>query len=96
MKYFPLVWAALRRKPLRAVMTLLSVTMAFTLFGLMIGFTATINAAEKAAHVDRIWTVPRFGNDRMPAAMARQIAAIPGVKDVTIMSYLPGYAGDKQ
>ena len=33
---------------MRAVMTLLSVTMAFTLFGLMIGFRATIDGAEAA------------------------------------------------
>ena len=49
MKYFPLVWAALRRKPLRAVMTLLSVTMAFTLFGLMIGYGLRLSAAGIAA-----------------------------------------------
>jgi hypothetical protein len=30
MKYFPLVWAAVLRKPMRAVMTLLAVTAAFT------------------------------------------------------------------
>jgi hypothetical protein len=35
MKYIPLVWAALRRKPIRSIVTFLSVTAAFTLFGLM-------------------------------------------------------------
>ncbi len=94
LKYLPLVWAALRRKPVRAIMTLLSVTVAFTLFGMMIGFRATITAAEAAAHTDRIWTVPRFGRARMPDAMAKEIVALPGVKDVTNMSYLNGYVGD--
>jgi len=94
LKYLPLVWAAIRRKPVRAVMTLLSVTVAFTLFGMMIGFRATITAAEAAAHTDRIWTVPRFGRARMPDAMAKEIAALPGVKDVTNMSYLNGYVGE--
>jgi putative ABC transport system permease protein len=94
LKYLPLVWAALRRKPVRAIMTLLSVTVAFTLFGMMIGFRATITAAEESAHTDRIWTVPRFGRARMPDAMAKEIAALPGVKDVTNMSYLNGYVGE--
>ena len=43
MRYFPLVWAAIMRKPARAILTLLSVTIAFTLFGLMFGMTATIS-----------------------------------------------------
>jgi hypothetical protein len=34
MKYLPLVWAAIRRKPARAILTLLSVVVAFTLFGI--------------------------------------------------------------
>ena len=41
MRYLPLVWAALMRKPTRAVLTLLSVVVAFTLFGMMIGLNAT-------------------------------------------------------
>ena len=44
MKFLPLVWAALDSKPARAVLTLLSVTVAFTVFGLMIGLNATIDA----------------------------------------------------
>ena len=48
MKYLPLVWAAIRRKPTRAILTLLSVVVAFTLFGMMIGMNATIAAVEEA------------------------------------------------
>ena len=54
MKYFPLVWAALRRKPVRAIVTLLSVTIAFTLFGLMIGLNATFDQVEQRARADQI------------------------------------------
>ena len=35
MKYIPLVWAALTRKPARAVLTLLAMTVAFMLVGLV-------------------------------------------------------------
>ena len=37
MKYLPLIWSGVMRKPTRTILTLLSVTVAFTLFGLMIG-----------------------------------------------------------
>ena len=49
MKYLPLVWAAIMRKPMRATLTLLSVMLAFTLFGLTIGMNATFDAVLAAA-----------------------------------------------
>jgi putative ABC transport system permease protein len=94
MKYFPLVWAALRRKPVRSALTFLSVMVAFTLFGLMIGLDETLHLVEKRAHADRVWTGTRFDNAGLPIALARQVAGLPGVKSSTVMSYLPGYIGD--
>jgi putative ABC transport system permease protein len=94
MKYLPLVWAALMRKPARAVLTLLSVTVAFTLFGLMIGMSATFDLVAVRARADRIFTGPRFGGDGMPIAVARKVASISGVKSVTAMNYISGYVTD--
>ena len=94
MRYLPLVWAAIIRKPMRAVLTLLSVTVAFTLFGLMIGLNATFDMIAEKARADRIYTWPRFGGDGVPIAVARQIEAMPGVKAVTGMNFLPGYVQD--
>jgi putative ABC transport system permease protein len=94
MKYLPLIWAALRRKPVRTIFTFLSVTVAFTLFGLMIGLGATMDLVEKKAHPDRVWTQPRFDMNAMPVTMARRIAKLPGVKNTSVMSYLMGYVGD--
>ena len=94
MKYFPLVWAALRRKPVRTLVTFLSVTAAFTLFGLMIGLNDTLHQMEARAPANRIWTVCRFGDQAMPIAVAHRIARIPGIKKVSVMSYLQGYVGD--
>jgi putative ABC transport system permease protein len=91
-RYLPLVWAAIRRKPMRAVMTLLAVTMAFTVFGLMIGLSATIDGVEQRARDDRIFSSARFGYiGGLPIAVARQIAAMPGVKGTTVSSFIPGY-----
>ncbi len=43
MKYFALVWAGLWRKRMRTILTLLSVTVAFVLFGILHGVTATFD-----------------------------------------------------
>ena len=94
MRYLPLIWSALTRKPARAVLTLLSVTVAFTLFGPMIGLNATFDEMAARARADRIFTNARFGGNGMPIAVAHQIAAIPGVKVVTAVSGIPGYVQD--
>jgi putative ABC transport system permease protein len=94
MKYLPLVWAALRRKPVRSIVTFLSVTVAFTLFGLMIGLNDALQQIEARARADRIWTVGRFNNFAMPITVARKVASLPGIKRVSVMSYLNGYVGD--
>jgi putative ABC transport system permease protein len=93
MKYVPLVWAALMRKPVRAVLTLLSVMIAFTLFGLTIGMNATFDEVSKAARADRIYTNLRFAGDGLglPMAVSRQIASLPGVSQVAVDSVLFGY-----
>jgi putative ABC transport system permease protein len=95
MKYFPLVWAALMRKPVRTVITFLSVTVAFTLFGLMIGFTATMDIMAEKARADRIWTMARFdAPGGIPVTIARRIEQVPGVKRASVMNFLGGYVGD--
>src|ERR1051326_6688150 len=85
MKYVPLIWAALRRKPIRSLVTFLSVMVAFTLFGLTIGLNATMNLMEERAHADRIWTVMRFDTPNMPITVARQVARLPGIKKSAVM-----------
>ena len=95
MKYLPLVWAAIMRKPARAVLTLLSVMIAFTLFGLTIGMNATFAGIEEAARADRIFVNPRFNNP-LPIAEGRQIAAVPGVQEVATIGFIGGYHQDKK
>jgi putative ABC transport system permease protein len=93
MKYLPLVWAAVMRKPVRAVLTLLSVMIAFTLFGFTIGMNATFDAVSKAARADRVYTNLRFAGDGLglPMSVSRQIAGLPGVSQVAFDSVLFGY-----
>ena len=94
MKYFPLVWAAIMRRPTRAVLTLLSVMIAFTLFGLTIGMNATFDKVEANAHNDRLYTAPRFSNNGLPVAVAQEIEKLPGVSAVAYESFIAGYHQD--
>jgi putative ABC transport system permease protein len=93
MKYVPLVWAAIMRKPTRAILTLLSVMLAFTLFGLTIGMNATFAALKEQARDDRIFAFSRFGG-LVPIGMAHQIERMPGVTLVASSSFVAGYIQD--
>ena len=66
MKYFPLVWAALMRKPAAPALTLLSVMIAFTLFGLTIGMNATFDKSTELARDDRIYVHAALRRRRLP------------------------------
>lgn len=90
MKYLPLVWAALTRKPARAILTLLAMTAAFTLVGLMIGMNASFQAIEAMTRSDRIFVNPRF-QGLLPAAMAAEIAGKRGVVTVIPVGEVWGY-----
>src|SRR5215470_8367975 len=93
MKYVPLVWAAIMRKPTRAILTLLSVMLAFTLFGLTIGMNATFAKVQEEARDDRIFTFARFGGG-LPVAAKRQVAGMPGVSMVAGTDFMAGYTQD--
>ena len=96
MKYFPLVWAALWRKPAEAVLIWLAVTSSFTLFGLMVGLHATYDRLIENSRMDRLYVNARFGNASpmgilLPFALRDQIAHVEGVSAVSAVDYLRGY-----
>jgi putative ABC transport system permease protein len=94
MKYLPLIMAGVWRKPVRTILTMLSVLIAFTLFGLTIGMNATFATVEANARMDRIYTGPRFGGPGLPLAVAQQIEKLPGVARVGIRGFVNGYHQD--
>ena len=94
MKFLPLIMAGVWRRPARTVLTLLSVMIAFTLFGLTIGMNATFATVEANARMDRIYTGPRFGGAGLPLAAAGQIEKLPGVARIGMRSFINGYHQD--
>jgi putative ABC transport system permease protein len=90
MKFLPLIWAGMMRKKARAILTFLAVTAAFILFGISIGFNASIKHLVDIAHEDRIGVSSRFGA-LMPLGMANQLLRIPGVTRVAPQGAVCGY-----
>jgi len=93
LKYLPLIWAGLWRRRARTVFTILSVAVAFILFGLLSGVDAGFAHSLEVSRLDRLFTDPRFGSD-MLLSYAEEIARVPGVALVAPRRGLFGYYQD--
>jgi putative ABC transport system permease protein len=94
MKYLPLVWAALLRRKMRTVLTLLSVVAAFLLFGLLDSVrSAFVNAGQSVLGADRLVTTSKISPFLvlLPKSLATSIQGVPGVAEVTYGSELSGF-----
>lgn len=92
MKYLPLLWAGLWRKPLRSILTMLSIMVAFLLFGVLQGIDAGFSDLLARARLDRLMVDGRFpGGPPMPLSYRQQIEQVPGVAVVTHRFGFGGY-----
>jgi putative ABC transport system permease protein len=82
MKYFFLVWAGLRRRKTRTILTLLSAVTAFFLLGLLQGVDSSIRHLVDVAHLDRLYVVGA-SLQPLPLAYLEEIDKVPGVTLVT-------------
>jgi putative ABC transport system permease protein len=95
MKFFPLLWAGLWRKRTRTVLTLLSVVIAFLLFGLLQGVNSWLSNALAETRVNRLYTVSRISYiEPLPMAYLTQIESVPGVERVAYFNWFGGYFQD--
>jgi putative ABC transport system permease protein len=82
-KFLPLLWAQLFRKKTRTILTLLSVLVAFLLFGLLQAVQVAFEAGADAADAKRLLTVARYSIiEPLPMSYQRRIEAVPGVVGV--------------
>ena len=95
MKFLPLLWSGLWRKRARTIFTLLSIIVAFVLFGMLQGINAVFNNAVNAAAVDRLDVVSRVTfTEPLPYGYLSQIESIPGVAGVAYQSWFGTYYQD--
>ncbi|HEY4276499.1 MAG TPA: ABC transporter permease [Rhizomicrobium sp.] len=93
MRYLPLIWAGLIRRPVRSLLTFLSIFVAFILFALLGGISAGLAHVREASRLDMLYTTPRFGAP-LPYAYAGKIAAVPGVTIAAPETMMRGYYRD--
>ena len=90
MKFLHLVWSGLWRSRTRAVFTLLSIAVAFVLFGLLQGINAWFDGMLPGLRADRLIVVSRVSQvEPLPSAHLRLIEKVPGVRRATLVGALP-------
>lgn len=83
MKFLPLVWSGIWRKPGRTVLTLMQVTVAFALFGVLQGLKTGVDEAISRSRADVLFVAPAaFGGTPLRRADLERVASVPGVKTV--------------
>jgi putative ABC transport system permease protein len=93
-RYLPLIWSGIWRRPARAVLILLQICSAFTLFGMLQGLDSGINQAIASTHGNRLYITNRVAvSDPLPIAMLERIRSIPAVRAVTPRGVLLGIRG---
>jgi putative ABC transport system permease protein len=82
MKYLPLIWSGLWRKPGRTILIFLQVSVALALFGVLQGLKTGVSHAVAAARADLLIVHSRlsFLAQPLPLGLLGQIHTVPGVK----------------
>ena len=94
-KYLPLLWANLRRRPLRMGLTLASIIVAFLLFGLMQTLRIALTGSPELAGVDRLVTMHKVSLiQSMPHAYLNRIRGVQGVKAAMPLAWFGGIYQD--
>jgi len=92
MKYFYLVWKSLWRKKVRTILTMLSVFVAFLLFGLLSALNQVFSGAEDLSNARRLVTLDKISIiNSLPSAYLPRIEAVQGVERVAHASWFGGY-----
>src|SRR6516165_6290091 len=81
-KYLPLIWSGLWRKPGRTILIFLQVVVAFALFGVLQGLKTGVAYAVAAARADLLIVHSRLSYlmQPLPLGLLQQIRTVPGVK----------------
>jgi putative ABC transport system permease protein len=93
MKYLPLIWASLWRKKLRTIFTLISIVIAFLLYGVLQTVDyAFENPGTGVTGADKLITTNRFSLTLLlPFSFKQQIKSVPGVAEVTWITWIGAY-----
>jgi putative ABC transport system permease protein len=95
MKFFPLVWGNLKRRKLRTSLTLLSILVAFVLFGFLCAIKQALVGGVELAGVDRLVVRHKVSIIQMlPEAYKARMERIPGVAAAVHQTWFGGIYQD--
>jgi putative ABC transport system permease protein len=95
MKFFPLIWRNLMRKKLRTSLTLLTIMVAFILFGILCAVREALVGGVALAGADRLIVRHKVSIIQLlPESYQARIARIPGVAAVTHQTWFGGIYQD--
>ncbi|RYD34756.1 MAG: ABC transporter permease [Verrucomicrobiaceae bacterium] len=93
MKYLGLIWSTLKRKKLRSVLTLLSIFVAFLLFGILCIFKESLTGGVSATDAARLVVRHKVSFIQLlPESYTNRIRTIPGVSLVGHQTWFNGMA----
>jgi putative ABC transport system permease protein len=95
MKYFGLLWANLKRKKLRTMLTLGSFVVALFLFALLAIVKTAFSGGVEVAGADRLVVINKTSIIQpLPLSYRDRLARTPGIKDVTFANWFGGVYQD--
>ena len=95
MNDFVLILKNLFRKKLRALLMIISILVAFAIFGTLASFEWAFNAREDSAKTDRLIVVNEINmSQQLPVSYFNRVAAIDGVGQATHANWFGGYYQD--
>jgi len=82
MKFLPLIWSGIWRKPGRTILIFLQVSVAFALFGVLQGLKTGVEHAVDAARADLLIVHSRLSliMEGLPISLLGPIRSVPGVR----------------
>jgi putative ABC transport system permease protein len=95
MKFFPIVWRNLLRRKFRTIFTLLSVFVAFLLFGILMTLRVAFGAPISLAGAERLVMIDKVSLiNPLPLAYMQKIQSAGGVSEVTHANWFNGIYQD--
>jgi len=92
MKYLPIVWRNLMRRKVRTIFTLLSIFVAFLLFGYLMAVRSAFNMGIDLAGADRMMVLNKISIIMpLPYSYGERLKTLDGVKQVTYANWFGGY-----
>jgi putative ABC transport system permease protein len=90
-KYLPLIWMNIWRRKVRTLFTLLSIFIAFVLFGFVMTIRNSFSLGVDVAGMDRLVVINKVALVfPLPIAYLQRLRAIPGVETVTHETWFNG------